>query len=227
MNRKAKFLLTFAAAATIVVVLVLSSFGGMLGKDSLYSVTAEQWQAAFGDEAYIQKIYNNVTIEISGGRDNDYMILAAANRGLMLDNKAADKKLICVPTEDGFTSYVWNYSTEIWEIHDGKAEGVDACLYTYLPGYVDIAMEGLKGAFEKASFDYKEKCYIITVEKQEKPANGETVGTKTMHCRVFFENGMLVRLETEIISATTLIMRLYNIGVTQVTAPIIEEEIPQ
>jgi hypothetical protein len=43
-----------------------------------------------------------------------------------------------------------------------------------------------------------------------------------MHCKVYFEDGKLVKLATEITGQETLTVRLYDIGKTVVEAPQIE-----
>lgn len=216
MRHKSQLRITLLLVAAVVVILILSNIGGLGDTDTLYFVTAEQWQAAFGDEAYIQTIYRNVTIEISNDAQQGDMFLATANGGLMLDDKTHDSKLVCVPTEDGFVSYIWQSTGKTWEKYDGKADSVDVFLNTYLPKHVDTAMTGLQGEFEKAVYSDEERCYTIFLQKDA--ASGEE--SATMYCRIFFENGKLIRLETEVLSDKTLTVRLYDIGCTEVKAPV-------
>jgi len=208
-----RILLLLAVAVTAV--FALSSISGLDAKDALYSVTAEQWQEALGDEAYIQTIYRNVTIEIDGDASRERMILATSNGSLMIDDKKHGSKLICIASNNDFLSYIWQNENQIWEKYDGKADSVDAFLNIYLPRYVDTAMSGLQGEFERAVYDDAERCYSITLQKEA--ASGEEY--TSMHCRIFFENGKLIRLETEIDSGQILTVCLYNIGCTAVEAP--------
>ena len=217
MRHKSQLRITLLLVAALVGILVLSNIGGLNDTNTLYFVTAEQWQAALGDKAYIQTIYRNVTIEIGDDAEHSQMILATANGGLMLDDIDHNEKLICVPTENGFVSYIRKGGSETWEVYDGKADSVDLFLNTYLPKYVDTAIAGLQGEFEQAVYNAEERCYTISVQKEV--ADGEM--SATMHCRIFFENGKLIRLETEVFSEQNLMVRLYNIGCTQVQAPIV------
>ncbi len=184
-------------------------------QDTMYTVTAQQWQEALGDEAHIQTIYRNVTIEIFEPSTQRQTILATANGGLMLDNASQNMKLVCVPTGNAFVSYIYQYTSNKWEKYDGKSDSVDAFLNTYLPGYVDTAMGGLQDEFNNAQYDAKNRCYIISVQKSASSADKST----KMNCRVYFENGQLMRLETEIVSPNALTLKLYNIGKTKVEAP--------
>lgn len=214
--RKAKYWIILLLILAALVFFALSNIDQSDGKDTMYTVTSQQWQEAFGDGAHIQTIYRNVTIEIHEDATQDQMTLATANGGLMLDNQAQDMKLICVPSGNGFVSYIYQYSSEKWEKYDRKADGVDLFLNSYLPGYVDTAMAGLQGEFEKAEYDADERCYVITLQKSALSADEGTA----MHCRVYFENGQLSRLETEIVSQNiTKTLKLYNIGKTKVEAP--------
>ncbi|MBE6926177.1 MAG: hypothetical protein E7461_04970 [Ruminococcaceae bacterium] len=219
MRRRALFRFGIVLAVAIVVVLLLSIIKWSGGKQDLYTVTAQQWEAALGDAAHIQTIYRNVTVEIADGTNAEPMLLATAGGGIMLDSAAIDRKLICVPSDSGFISYIWQYSTAKWETYDGKVGGVDDLLTKKLPDYVDTAMAGLQGEFGNATYDSEERCYRIT---SQKPGSGEKEPT-TMHCRVYFEDGKLVKLATEITGQEALIVRLYDIGKTIVTAPQIEE----
>ena len=208
-----------ALVLTAAVFFVLSIFRPSNDQGIIYTVTPQQWQDALGDEAHIQTIYRNVTVEIYQNETQEKMILATVNGGLILDNPAQDMKLICVPFEGSFVSYIYQYSSEKWEKFDGKADGVDLFLNSYLPGYVDTAMAGLKDEFEKAQYDSNERCYIITLQKPASSSDGST----GMHCRVYFENGQLSRLETEITSQnTTQTLKLYNIGKTEVEVPAVD-----
>ena len=218
MNRRALLRVGFVLATAIVVVLLLSVIKWS-GKEDLYTVTAQQWEAALGDAAHIQTIYRNVTVEISDGAQAKPMLLATAGGGVMLDSEAIDRKLICLPAEDGFISYIWQYSTAKWEIYEGKAGGVDDLLTKKLPDYVDTAMAGLQGEFGQAAYDPEEKCYTITSQKS--PATEDT--PTAIYCMVYFEDGKLVKLETKITGQETLIVRLYDIGKTVVAAPQFEE----
>ena len=215
MRHKPHFRMIILLAIAVVAVLVLSSIGGLNDKDTLYFVTAEQWQDAFGDEAYKQTIYRNVTIEIGGGPEQVEMILATANGGLMLDDKKHDMKLVCVSTDNGFISYIRNGSVKDWEQYEGKADNVDGFLNTYLPRYVDTAMAGLQGAFSNAVYNDEERCYTIMLQQDAYSEENSTI----MQCRIFFENGKLIRLETEVVSTQTLTVCLYDIGRTKVEAP--------
>lgn len=218
MKRRALLRVGFVLAVAIVVVLLLSVIKWS-GKENLYTVTAQQWEDAFGDAAHIQTIYRNVTVEISDGMQAKPMLLATADGGVMLDSETMDRKLICLPTESGFISYIWQYSTAKWETYDGKAGGVDDLLTKKLPDYVDTAMAGLQGEFGQATYDAEEKCYRITSQKSGSREDTPT----TMHCKVYFEDGKLVKLETEITGQDTLRVRLYDIGKTVVLAPQFEE----
>lgn len=214
--RKVKYWILPLFVFAALIFLVLFHFGKNDEKETVYTVTSQQWQEALGDEAHIQMIYRNVTIEIFGGENNGHMILATAGGGLMLDNKAQDMKLICVPSGNDFVSYLYQYSTEEWKRYEGKTDDIDLFLNSYLPGYVDTAMTGLQGVFENAQYDAASRCYTITLQKSAASATDST----QMHCRVFFENGQLSRLETEIVSQnTTKTLKLYNIGKTKVEAP--------
>ena len=217
MNRRTLRRVGFVLAVAIVIVLLLSIIKWS-GKEDLYAVTGQQWEAAFGDAAHIQTIYRNVTVEIGDGTQAKPMCLATADGGIMLDSESMDRKLICVSSEGGFTSYIWRYSTAKWETYDGKAGGVDDLLAKKLPDYVDTAMAGLQGEFGNATYDAEERCYRITSQKTGSGANGPT----TMHCKVYFEDGKLVKLATEITGQETLTVRLYDIGKTVVEAPQIE-----
>lgn len=213
--RKIKIKYILLAVLVAIAIFALSSLGTSKDKDSKYKVTSAQWQEALGDEAHIQTIYQNVTIEIWEGTNQKPMVLATADGGFLLDNEAQGMKLVCVPLNDGYVSYVYHYEDAKWEKHDRKAEEVDKTLHTYLPGYVDSAMGGLQGEFEKATYDSNEKCYIITLQKSASSADESTM----MHCKVYFEDGQLIRLETEIVSTSTHTLKLYNIGKTKVEAP--------
>ena len=214
--RKVKYWILPLFVFAALIFLVLFHFGKNDEKETVYTVTSQQWQEALGDEAHIQMIYRNVTIEIFGGENNGHMILATAGGGLMLDNEAQDMKLICVPSGNNFVSYLYQYSTQEWKQYNGKTEDIDLFLNSYLPGYVDTAMGGLQGVFEDAQYDAAAQCYRITLLKS--PTSAED--SAQMHCRVFFENGQLSRLETEIVSQnTTQTLKLYNIGKTKVEAP--------
>lgn len=215
MRHKTQIRIILLLAVAVIVVLALSNIGGLDDKDTLYSVTAEQWQEALGDEAYIQTIYRDVTIEISSDSTQEKMVLATANGSLMMNDEAHGSKLICIASPDGFVSYIWQNTEQVWEKYDGKADSVDVFLNTYLPRYVDTAMSGLQGEFDKAVYDDAERCYSITLQKE---ASAEEEST-SMHCRIFFENGKLIRLETEIDSGQILTVCLYNIGCTVVEAP--------
>ena len=214
MNRRALLRVGFVLATAIIVVLLLSVIKWS-GKEDLYTVTSQQWEAAFGDAAHIQTIYRNVTVEISDGSQARPMLLATAGGGLMLDSEAIDRKLICLPVDGGFVSYIWQYSTASWETYDGKAGGVDDLLTKKLPDYVDTAMSGLQGEFSQAAYDSEERCYRITSQKS---ASAEDTPT-AIHCKVYFEDGKLVKLETQITGQETLTVRLYDIGKTVVAAP--------
>ena len=218
MKRRALIRVGFVLTVAIVIVLLLSVIKWS-GKEDLYAVTAQQWEAAFGDAAHIQTIYRNVTVEIGDGTQVKPMLLATAGGGIMLDSEAKDRKLICVPSEGSFISYIWQYSTGKWEIYEGKVAGVDDLLTKKLPDYVDTAMSGLQGEFGQATYHSEEKCYVIT---SQKPGTGETDPT-TLHCKVYFEDGKLVKLETEITGQETLTVHLYNIGETVVVAPQLDE----
>ncbi len=212
MERKWKYKISLILIAALIAVVLISGLTTPRDKDSLYTVTADQWQEALGNKAHIQTIYRNVTIEISTGETGERMLLATANGGLLLENEAL--KHICVSTENGFMTYIYYYSNQKWDVHNFKDDGVDETLNTRLPGYVDMAMSGLQGEFEKANYSKDEKCYIISHPTSAADEDG------MMHCKVYFENGQLIRLETEIVSAnTTLTLKLYNIGMTKVEAP--------
>jgi hypothetical protein len=212
MERKLKYKISFVLIIAVVAVLLISSLGTSGEKDALYTVTADQWQEAFGDKAHIQTIYRNVTIEINEGETGERMLLATSNGSLLLDNETL--KHICISTENGFMTYIYYYSSQKWDSHNFKDDGVDETLNTRLPGYVDMAMSGLQGEFERASYNDSEKCYIIS-----HPMTGGN-GSEMMNCKVYFENGQLIRLETEITSAgNTLTLKLYDIGKTKVQAP--------
>ncbi|MBE6943995.1 MAG: hypothetical protein E7453_07030 [Ruminococcaceae bacterium] len=219
MKRRALFRLLFALALAVVVVLVVSIISLTNHSEDLYAVTAQQWEAAFGDAAHIQTIYRNVTVEIGDGTDEKPMILATSGGGVLLDYEKGDMKLICVPVDNGFTSYIWRYSTGEWDTYDGKAEGVDELLAKELPNYVDTAMAGLQGEFGNASYDAEERCYSITSQK----AVVEDAEPITMHCQVYFEGGKLVKLKTKITADEVLTVHLYSIGETAVQPP----QIPQ
>ena len=219
MKRRALIRLLFALVLAIVVVVVVSIISLTNNNEDLYAVNAQQWEAAFGDAAHIQTIYRNVTVEIDNGTGAKPMILATAGGGVLLDYEAGDMKLVCVPTDGGFTSYIWRYSTGEWEIHDGKAEGVDDLLVKSLPNYVDTAMAGLQGEFANATYYADERCYSIVSQKD---ASDETESV-TMRCKVYFEDGRLMKLETEIDSYEVLKVHLYNIGKTTVVPPQITE----
>ena len=218
MKRRALARFTFVLALAVIVVLILSVIKWSGGKEDLYAVTAQQWEDAFGDAAHIQTIYRNVTVEISNGDDVKPTYLATAGGGIMIDSEAMDRKLICTPSDNGYISYIWQYSTGKWETYDGKVGGVDDLLAKKLPDYVDTAMAGLQGEFGHATYTAEEKCYTIT---SQKPASGDGVPT-TMHCKVYFEDGKLVKLETEITGQETLTVRLYDIGKTAVIPPQID-----
>jgi hypothetical protein len=214
MRHKAQIRIILLLAVAVIAVLLLSGIGGLKEKDTLYSVTAEQWQEALGDRAYIQTIYRDVTIEINSDFAQEKMVLATANGSLMMNDEEHGSKLICIASADGFVSYIWQDKEQVWEKYDGKADSVDVFLNTYLPRYVDTAMSGLQGEFDKAVYDDAERCYSITLQKES--TSEESV---SMHCRIFFENGKLIRLETEIVSGQILTVCLYNIGCTVVEAP--------
>lgn len=215
MKRRAMFRLLFALASAVAVVLIVSIISLTNNSEDLYAVTAQQWEAAFGDAAHIQTIYRNVTVEIGGDGSEKPMRLATAGGGVMLDYEAGDMKLICVPADSGFTSYLWQYSTQQWNRYDGKTDGVDDLLAKELPNYVDTAMAGLQGEFGNARYDADGRCYLITSQK----ATSEEEPPTTISCRVHFEDGKLVRLETEIRAQDVLTVRLYNIGKTVVEPP--------
>ena len=160
MKRRAMFRLLFALASAVAVVLIVSIISLTNNSEDLYAVTAQQWEAAFGDAAHIQTIYRNVTVEIGGDGSEKPMRLATAGGGVMLDYEAGDMKLICVPADSGFTSYLWQYSTQQWNRYDGKADGVDDLLAKELPNYVDTAMAGLQGEFGNARYDADGRCYF-------------------------------------------------------------------
>lgn len=218
MNRRALLRVGFVLATAIVVVLLLSVIKWS-GKEDLYTVTAQQWEAALGDAARIQTIYRNVTVEIMDGAESKPMLLATAGGGVMLDSEAIDRKLICLPTEGGFVSYIWQHSTASWETYDGKAGGVDDLLTKKLPDYVDTAMAGLQGEFSQATYNSEERCYKITSQKSDSVEDTPTA----IHCKVYFEDGKLVKLETQITGQDNLTVRLYDIGKTVVKAPQMEE----
>ncbi len=215
MRHKTQIRIILLLAVAVIAVLALSNISGLGDKDTLYSVTAEQWQNALGDKAYIQTIYRDVTIEISDDSTQEKMVLATANGSLMMDDKKHGSRLICIASNNGFISYIWQSADQVWEKFDGKADSVDVFLNTYLPQYVDTAMSGLQGEFEKAVYDDAERCYSITLQKEVSSGEEST----SMHCRIFFENGKLIRLETEIDSGQILTVCLYNIGCTVVEAP--------
>ena len=219
MKRRALVRLLFALGCAVVAVLVVSVISLSNNHEDLYNVTAEQWEAAFGDAAHIQTIYRNVTVEIGNGSGEKHMILATSGGGVLLDYEEGDMKLISVPMESGFVSYIWQYSTAKWEICDGKAEGVDDLLAKELPNYVDTAMAGLQGEFGNAAYSTDEKCYLITSQKTTQDGMPPT----TIRCKVFFEDGKLVRLDTEITGNEIMTVLLYNIGKTEVVAPQITE----
>lgn len=206
-------------AISLIAIIVLSSIRGLDNTDALYSVTEKQWQEAFGDAAYIQTIYRNVTIEIGSGDAQEKMILATDNGGLLLDDQINQSKYICVSAENGFVTYIWENANQVWKEHTGKADSVDAILNTYLPQYVDTAMTGLQKEFKNAIYEPEEHGYTIKLQKEA--SSGEE--SETMHCRIFFENGKLIRLETEIISDQVLTVCLYDIGYTKVVAPTEDE----
>lgn len=218
MKRRALFRLLFALSLAILAVLVVSVISLSGSKEDLYAVTAQQWELAFGDAAHIQTIYRNVTVEIIDGKEGKPMTLATSGGGILLDYEKEDLKLICVPTETGFCSYIWQYSAEKWDTYDGKVEGVDDLLTKELPDYVDTAMAGLQGEFGNATYDSTERCYLITSQK-----TSDAGTSTTMHCKVFFKDGKLVKLETEITAEDVLAVRLYDIGKTAVLPP----QIPQ
>jgi len=217
MKSKAKFVIAAFFILALVVVLILSNMNAPDDKNAMYTVTAQQWREALGDEAHIQTICRNVTVEIFNDETQEQMVLATANGGLMFDYAAKDMKHICVPSESGFVTYIYQYSGEKWEKYEGKTDVVGIALNTYLPGYVDAAMAGLQGEFKEDSYNEEEKCYIITVQRPAAPPSQTQV---TMHCRVYFEQGQLVRLETEMVSQYTQTLKLYNIGKTKVEAPV-------
>ena len=220
MRHKTQIRIILLLAVAVIAVVALSSISGIGDKDALYSVTAEQWQEALGDRAYIQTIYRNVTIEIGGDDSQEKMILATANGSLMIDDRKNQSKLVCVASSNSFVSYVWQNTDQVWEKYEGKADSVDVYLNTYLPKYVDTAMNGLQGEFEKAVYDDAERCYSITLQKEASSGEENT----SMHCRIFFENGKLIRLETEVDSEQILTVCLYNIGCSTVEAPAVSRE---
>lgn len=213
MERKMKYTISLILIVALIAVLLISGLSTSRDKDTpRYTVTADQWQEALGDTAHTQVIYRNVTIEISTGETGERMLLATANGGLLLENE--ELKHICVSAENGFMTYIYYYSNQKWDVHNFKDDGVDETLNTRLPGYVDMAMSGLQGEFERANYSKDEKCYIISHPTSAANEDG------MMHCKVYFENGQLIRLETQIVSAdTTLTLKLYNIGKTKVEAP--------
>ena len=97
---------------------------------------------------------------------------------------------------------------------------MDVFLNTYLPQYVDTAMNGLQGEFENAVYDDAQRCYSITLQKEVSAGEENTA----MHCRIFFENGKLIRLETEVESQQVITICLYNIGSSIVEAPKVSTE---
>lgn len=220
MRHKTQIRIILLLTVAVIVVIALSSIRRLHDEDALYSVTAEQWQEALGDRAYIQTIYRNVTIEIGGDDSQEKMILATANGSLMIDDRANQSKLVCVASSNGFVSYVWKNTNQAWEEYEGKADSVDVFLNTYLPQYVDTAMNGLQGEFENAVYDDAQRCYSITLQKEVSSGEENTA----MHCRIFFENGKLIRLETEVESKQVITICLYNIGSSIVEAPKVSTE---
>lgn len=215
MMRKVNFRIILPIILVAIVAFVVLNIDRPDDVDQKYTVTAQQWQEALGDDAHIQTIYNNVTIEIVESATQRKTILATANGGLMLDNESQDMKLVCVPAGNSFVSYIYRYTDRKWEKYNGKYDSVDTLLNTYLPDYVDTAMAGLQDEFANAKYDEKNRCYIIKTQK----ALSSEEKSKVIHCKVFFENGQLARLETEIVSANTLTLKLYNIGKTKVEIP--------
>lgn len=215
---KANKWIILVVALVVIGLLILLVFRICAAPEVTYTVTSQRWQEAFGDEDHILTIYRNVTIEIYKDATQDRMILATANGSLMLDNQAQNMKLVCISSDNAFTTYIYRYASKEWSQYDGKTDVVDDCLNTYLPSYVDMAMEGLQDEFEAASYDEDEKCYVIS----QSAASGEQSGV--IYCRVYFEDGHLVRLETEIVSqGTKQTLKLYNIGKTQVNTPVENE----
>ena len=210
MRREMKYKISLGLIVALIAVLLISGLSTPRDGDALYTVTADQWQEALGDKIHIQTIYRNVTVEIYVGETGERNLLATANGGLLLDNGVS--KHICVSGENGFVTYV--YQDQKWDVHNFKDEIVDETLNTRLPGFVDMAMAGLQNEFANAKYSAKEMCYIISYPI----ADDENKGI--MHCKVYFENGRLIRLETEIVSdATALTLKLYDIGKTKVEAP--------
>lgn len=212
MERKMKYGISLVLALALIAVLLISGLTTSDDAEALYTVTANQWQNALGDKAYIQTIYRNVTIEMRTGETGERMLLATSNGGLLLENE--ELRHICVTSENGFMTYIYYFSNQKWDVHNFKDDGVDETLNTRLPSYVDMAMAGLQDEFEAASYSAEDKCYIISYPMSTDNNDG------MMHCKVYFEDGQLIRLETEITSAnTTLSLKLYNIGKTMVEAP--------
>ena len=137
-------------------------------------------------------------------------------------NRAARHEYFVLETyEAGIELYgteiksIRNGSVKDWEQYEGKADNVDGFLNTYLPRYVDTAMAGLQGAFSNAIYNDEERCYTIMLQQDAYSEENSTI----MQCRIFFEDGKLIRLETEVVSTQTLTVCLYDIGRTKVEAP--------
>ena len=210
MGKDMKYKISLGLIVALIIVLLISSLTSTRGGDALYTVTADQWQEALGDRVHIQTIYRNVTVEMIAGESSEQNILATANGGLLLVN--GESKLICVSSENGFCTYI--YQNQKWDVHNRKDEIVDETLNTQLPSLVDMALAGLQGEFANAQYNAEEMCYVIS-----HPVPSAEDGTMA-HCKVYFENGRLVQLKTEIVSGNTaLTLKLYNIGKTKVEAP--------
>ncbi len=212
MKRKTKYIIGAAMIVVLVAVLLVALFVFREDKETPYTVSAQQWEKALGDETHIQTICRNVTLDLHIAASDKQILLATANGELMIDD--GEYKHICVSSENGFTTYIYSYKTQQWDQHNVKDAYVDEALNIHLPLYTEMAMAGLQGEFANATYNAKQNCYIISCPTDSAGEGG------TMHCRVYFESGKLVRLETEIVSKdTTLTLKLYDIGKTKVEDP--------
>ncbi len=175
-----------------------------------YTVSQEQWELALGEGEHRNEIYNNVTIDVHIVGNAGEIEVAVSNEAQMIVESASGNKTICVLEDNTYYTYIWSAIDQKWTRYRGKAEGIDDYLNTYLPEYVDVAMTGLQEKFSEAVYNEAEKSYTITAES----------GQMRMECTLKFENGQLVRLDTNVLrNGVTSAICVYDIGNTVIEIP--------
>ncbi len=194
----------------IICLLFLQVGCGPKEAQTTYTVSKEQWELALGDGEHRNEIYKNVTIDVHIVGNAGEIAVAVSNDTLMIVEPASGNKTLCAKEGSTYYTYIYSALDQKWTRYTGKADGIDDYLNTYLPEYVDVAMTGLQEKFSDAVYNEANKNYTIVIES----------GQMKMECALKFENGRLIRLDTNVLrNGVTSAICVYDIGKTVIEIP--------